>query len=353
MRWGDPMRVHADPAAATLARCAEARRACEARHAELQSLRFEANRVSSRAVAMHRPEGVVAVPQFTPPPPLPPPETPLDRLRAALDEYVFLERTYAQYASDLRARIQHATALLDRAQTEQTAMLGPPPRPVPLTYVLAEFGAGYWVQIRWLLFPPFAMAAFFGALGLVSVFEQVGLVGPGGVVHSGFALGACALLVPLAASPYAVLRASRRLHLLANGEVARIVARTPEFVGGASRNWPHVVAVGWEVTTRTLTGPWRRFELDVMTSRGAVGRVVFRGILFDGVVLADPDDPSRGLPNHLFGSWPRPGADGAWDPRLPGGAWLRAVLGLGLVCAFIAAGAGLTLVPDPFGAFLG
>jgi hypothetical protein len=209
---------------------------------------------------------------------------------------------------------------------------------VPLTYVLAEFGMGYWVQLRWLLFPPIGLGLGFLWVGMGSLLEGARLVGPSGAVSTAVAIGALGLLVPLSTTPYAVLRAARRLSLLANGEVVRVISHTSELTWGTSRNWPVLVASGWQVRTQTLTGWWRRFIFDVVTSRGKYGRVAFRAMVFDGVIIADPDAPDGGLPNHAFGSWPRPDELGGWDPRLPAGVWLRTLCGLGLMLAFLGAG---------------
>jgi hypothetical protein len=246
---------------------------------------------------------------------------------AMLEGYTKRFEDLADYFTSEHARL---SAFVERTQTgiQDSASplpLAPGPRAVPFSYLLAETMRGYWIVLRWALFPPITMVVSMG-------------MGASSIVHP---LVSLAPLVPLGI--YAAARAKRRIAVLRSGEVAEILSRTVRYAGGRMTNWPMTFTRGWKTEVRTYTGSSSVTHFQFRTSRGAFGQVSVSGVEYDGVIVADPERPELAFGVTDFGSMPRPGAQGQWDPSLPLRVWAATLLALALVFAWVGAAVLMTL----------
>ncbi len=268
------------------------------------------------AVARVASEGgpIPALPEYPPPEPFP-----LSVPDSALEPYTRRFEDLAAYYGAEQARLGQFLSSVDRASAEVAypLALGPAPRPVPLTYVFAEAARGYWLVLRWALFPPILMVC-----GLA--FAAASQVHP--------VLAALPLL-PVAG--YASVRAARRIDLLRRGEVADILSRTVAMGTGSMKNWPMTFTRGWHTEVRAYSGRSRITGLQYRTSRGVFGRAEVSGVEYHGVLLCDPERPDVALAVPDFGSMPRPTPRGTWDGSLPTRVWLSSILGVLLVGAWL------------------
>jgi len=232
----------------------------------------------------------------------------------------------AYYASEnrrLATYVDGATAGL--AEVDSPAPLGPAPRPVPFSYVLAETMRGYWIFLRWCLFPPITMV-FLLFVGATSAFHP---------------LTSLSLLLPLGV--YAAVRAKNRLAVLREGEVPEIVARTVSFGSGSMKNWPMTFTHGWRTEVRSYSGSGRVTHFQFRTSRGAFAATSVSGVEYNGVLLCHPERPSLAFGVPDFGSMPRPDARGQWDASLPFRAWAATLLSVALVLTWVGGSLALLL----------
>jgi hypothetical protein len=235
---------------------------------------------------------------------------------------------YTKRFSDLAAYFEAEGAKLSgvvaslasaAAEAERPAPLGPAPRTLPLSYVFAEIMGGYWVTMRWMLFPPIGMACAMAGGGLAMVHPSL------------------AALPLIAIAIFAAIRASRRLELLRVGEVGDVVARDVGIGRTRYKGWPVVFTRGWRTEVRAYSGQSRLTRLSYRTSRGVFGEVTIGGPEYHGVVVVHPELPGRAYAISDFGSVPRPGANGLWDGSLPLRVWFGSVVSVVLVLAWLSA----------------
>jgi len=246
---------------------------------------------------------------------------------AMLESYTKRFEDLADYFTSEHARL---SAFVERTQTgiqesSSPLPLAPGPRAVPFSYLLAETIRGYWIVLRWVLFPPITMVFAMG-------------VGAASIVHP---LVSLAPLVPLGI--YAAVRAKRRIAVLRSGEVVEILSRTVRHAGGRMTNWPMTFARGWKTEVRTYTGSGQVTHFQFRTSRGAIGQVSVSGVEYDGVIVADPQRPELAFGVIDFGSMARPDAQGQWERSLPLRVWAATLLALALLTAWVGAAVMMTL----------
>lgn len=247
---------------------------------------------------------------------------------AMLDGYTRRFSDLATYYESERSRLSAFVdgAAAESSEIDRPALLGPGPRAVPASYQFAEMMRGYWIVLRWVLFPPIFM-----------VFAM--LIGVTSTAHPLLSL---VLLLPL--SVYASIRASRRIEVLRRGEVPQIVSRTLGYGSGRMRNWPMTFTRGWKTEVRSYSGSGHTTQFQYRTSRGVFGTASISGVEYFGVLVVDPEraDLAYGVPD--FGSMPRPDARGLWDPSMPLRVWMASFASLGLVVAWMAVCIGLTVM---------
>ncbi|WP_438016065.1 hypothetical protein WMF18_35255 [Sorangium sp. So ce315] len=223
-----------------------------------------------------------------------------------------LQGQRAYYAGEA-ARLNEALRAMESALAERAravAQLRPGPRAVPAAYIFAELSRGAWSFFKIALFPPFTM--------LIAPF----LLLPWYAGPLAAAAAMAAFLVTLWGVSLAV--ATKRLRLLARGEVGTVLQKSEAYSGLRLRNWPVLWTNGWDITLRQYSGLGSTTTLTVQTPRGRITQVTVRtGPSFRGVVLVDPET-GEGLANCDFASAPRPDARGEWDPALPGRVWAAA-----------------------------
>lgn len=279
-------------------RCELAWRRCKQAEADLAQARREAAHLALSASAMQAP--VIQVPQYTPVPPVPAygDDATLGHHAAKLEGLAaYLEGEVARIGQQLNAASQSIR------NDYGVAQLGPGPRAVPITYIMAELLRGFWVVLQWLLFPPITMVGAFLAAGIYKAAPQL-------------------MLAPLAVLLlYDLLRAWSRIRMLWVGECPEILSRSYEPGTGYYKSWPRLVTRGWAVRPQLYTGSGYRTRVVYRMQSGAMGEVVVGGPMYEGYVLADPRKPQRALPLSAFGSTPRPNERGEWDWSLPARAW--------------------------------
>lgn len=246
---------------------------------------------------------------------------------AMLESYTKRFEDLADYFTNEHARL---SAFVEKTRTglqesQSPLPLAPGPRAVPFSYLLAETMRGYWVVLRWALFPPITMVFAMGFGGASVVHPLVPLLP----------------LLPLGL--YAAVRAKRRIAVLRSGEVVEILSRTVKYGGGRMTNWPMTFARGWKTEVRTYTGTGQETHFQFRTSRGAFGQVSVSGVEYDGVIVADPQRPELVFGVIDFGSMPRPNAQGQWDPSLPLRVWAATLLALAIVTAWVGVAVAMTL----------
>jgi Protein of unknown function (DUF3060) len=204
----------------------------------------------------------------------------------------------------------------------KAAALVPPPRRVPVTFLLAEA-----LPFRWW----YVWALFMVAVVPIAVWYGY---------PTAFAAAAVLTLVAIYAAQLSSSR--KRIALLRWGVVAtvvdsEVVSEATYYSGTTWSNSFLPVAHGWSVTRQRWTGPGTktrvRYEVD-----GYRGDLVLKGREYtDGVILADQRRPSRALCVTAF----------AYDlDRDESGSWtgaLRTRLKVGMVVWLLIAAAWLTL----------
>jgi hypothetical protein len=257
-----------------------------------------------------------------------------------------------------RERLSTTVALLnDRVLGKEVREpLGPPPRPVPGSYVVAELATWYGT---------FALAEL--ALGAKAGPQGVALVGtisvcalgaifrpwamefrflPILILHfpAGFAslvFGAWlarmpsvqAHLTPVLALATAcvlvanLLHALRRRDFLARCKVATARLLGSDFGHASYTNWPMPFGRGWDSGIESYSGSSLVSFVAYTTDEGYEGLLEVRGPPWeDAVVLYDPDAPERAFPVQAFGCAPRPTLDGAWAGGLRGWRLWRVIV---------------------------
>ena len=295
------------------ARCQDAHAQAHASFQALAEMRGRVLPLVARALA-HGGGDAPMIPDYAPLEPYPH-GAPEAMLESYTKRYLDLAAYYASENRRLAAYVDGAVAGLREVDAPQP--LGPAPRPVPFSYVLAETMRGYWLVLRWALFPPLTMV-FVGFVSVTSMFHPLTSLG---------------LLAPLAI--YAAVRAKNRLAILRGGEVPEIVARTVTFGSGKMSNWPMTFTRGWRTEVRAYSGAGRVTHFQYRTSRGTFGTTSVSGVEYDGVIVCHPDKPELAFGVPDFGSMPRPDARGQWDPSLPFRAWAATLLAFFFVSAWI------------------
>lgn len=291
----------------------------------------------------------------------------------SLAQQLELCETVERDTERLRAEVESlgtSIALLnDRARGVETRgheRLAPPPRPVPVRYVLAE-----WATL------PTALGAAAGAGAMLASGEHAGLVsGPAllavvlaalrwvgvevrlltfiivcgaGVVPIG-GLSAWLMTLPFAkehthllvgtsvvvALALDAMRARSRARFLARCRVAQARLARSEVGSTSYKNWNLPHSRGWTVTHESYTGSSRTSHVEYATEDGRHRTRTLRGREYeDGVVLYDPDAPERALVVHELGCAPRPDHRGQWTGALGFGRGLRVVLWACALVAFV------------------
>ena len=195
--------------------------------------------------------------------------------------------------------------------------LGPPPRRVPATYVLAE----------WLGLPPMVLL-FVGIFGTFGIPAVVGSLGDG---------SATSLVVPLLLSAvlaFLFLLSWSKLRFLRNcKQAAEVKLLSTVSTSSSYKNWNLPVARGWKVTYDSYTGSGTRSSLEFTTDDGQVGSAEVKGRPYEsGVVLYDPDS-LVGQCVCRFRCAPHPDARGRWQPGLSVGLTIRVAI-TALLAAF-------------------
>lgn len=183
--------------------------------------------------------------------------------------------------------------------------LAEPPRHVPLGYRLATFDlSGYEL-----------FALLMGLVGPIALWAFQPITIPAGLI-----------LAVLAILTFRLRRYRQRIGVLRWGKVATVTANQTlsegTYYGGVTyQNMRKRHASGWDATTSWYSGPGYRNKVD-FTVDGRPGTLTFQGLLYsDGVVLADPREPSRALCVSQFPYPVRPGPDGELTGELPGRMW--------------------------------
>lgn len=304
------------------ARCREAHDQAEASYRALVDIRGRVLPLVARAIQTGG--AAPMIPDYVPLEPFPH-ALPDTMLASYTKRFEDLAAYYAGEHRRLAGFVEGATASL--AAAHAPAPLGPAPRAVPFSYTLAETMAGYWVVLRWALFPPITMLC-------VMLFGVTSLLHP---------LASLALLVPL--SGYAAVRAKNRLAVLREGEVADVLSRSVTFGASKMKNWPMTFTNGWHTEVRAYSGATRVTHFQYRTSAGTIGATSVSGVEYNGVLLCHPRDPSLAFGVPDFGSQPRPSASGGWDGALPLRTWAATLLAIAIVMVWIAASI-LVLVGD-------
>lgn len=197
----------------------------------------------------------------------------------------------------LNARVQGKSAHLP---------LGPAPRRVPLTYLLAQ---------------TFALSP------MVLVFGIIAVVVAGGVVAAFF--GTPLAVTALATLVLALLLALAldKIRFLARCKLAVGVTVASTASGSSSyTNWPLPVARGWEVRHESYSGHSVETTVEFLTDAGDTRSVVIKGRPYeDGVVLYDPGSFKAYCVSQLRCA-PRPDATGRWRAGLSLGVWIRLLI---------------------------
>lgn len=198
-----------------------------------------------------------------------------------------------------------AELLNRRARGEAVTLpLGPPPRPVPALYGLAEL-ATLWVLV--------AMT-----IGVGLAWSAEASSGLDGLVP---------LLLPGVALLLGAVPALLRIRFLSRCAAAPATQVVESGGDGSSMtNWPLRRSKGWDVTVEGYTGSGVRDVVEFVTEDGRAGRLVVKGTGYeDGVVLYDPAT-LRARDVKQVPCCPRPDGEGRWAPRLDPRGWLRVVL---------------------------
>jgi hypothetical protein len=237
--------------------------------------------------------------------------------------------------------------------------LGPPPRTVPWSYVVAELATWYGT---------FALAEFvFGVkagpqgvlvVGMISIWALGAIfrpwamefrflplflmhlpVGFASVLFAGWLAAKPSVqasvqahLTPVLALATAcvlmanLIHALRRRAFLARCKVAKTRLLDIKFGDTSSTNWPMPYGRGWDSGIESYSGSSEVASVAYTTDEGYEGRIKWRGPWEDPVVLYDPDAPYRAFPVQAFGCGPRPTFDGTWAGGLHGWRLWRVIV---------------------------
>jgi len=266
-----------------------------------------------RQQLMERSLGAPDAPDVAPPPTFPDIDdttSPLDLARLA---------DVAEKEGDrLRADcewVQRLAHLLNQRLmgVEVSLPLGPPPRRVPWSYLVAE------VVTWWSL----AIPAFGAVFAFAAALESPRL-------SQTIAVSA------LAVSAVAIVRGYRRRRFLARCReaVATRVVHS-ETTSTKMTNWPTLVSHGWDVSMSLFSGRGTRDVVEFVTHGGRTGELIVTGRGYEsGVVLYDPIT-LRAADVKQLRCRPRPDANGNWAGRIALRYWLTGILFVAVASAVV------------------